>query len=325
MSMHRRLVRLFPAMVVGLLLAAGPAAAQWGVPDAYSGRDQVLRCESNDGRIRHCDADTRSGVRLLRQLSKADCREGQTWGVDRGGVWVREGCRAEFALGYGGSDVGSGYGAQVFRCESHDGRRKDCRADTRGGVELVRQLSKASCIRGQEWDVTRDGVWVSRGCRAEFRTLAGGYPGNAGDRVQMLRCESNDGRIRHCPVSTRGGVQLARQLSAAPCREGQSWGRDRNSIWVSRGCRADFEVGGRGNGWGWGRDDDGDRHGHGQGRLLRCESNDGRVQHCTAAGSRGAELVRQLSRAACVQGRSWGWDRGGVWVSEGCRGEFRTW
>ena len=38
----------------------------------------------------------------------------------------------------------------------------------------------------------------------------------------------------------------------------------------------------------------------------------------------GVQLVRQLSRAACIQGRSWGYGRNGIWVSDGCRAESRT-
>ena len=37
------------------------------------------------------------------------------------------------------------------------------------------------------------------------------------------------------------------------------------------------------------------------------------------------QLVRQLSSAACIEGRTWGQDARGVWVTDGCRGEFRSW
>ena len=38
--------------------------------------------------------------------------------------------------------------------------------------------------------------------------------------------------------------------------------------------------------------------------------------------SGGVQLIRTLSDSACVQGRTWGWDRSGVWVDRGCRAEF---
>lgn len=139
----------------------------------------------------------------------------------------------------------SGYGGQggPFRCESRDERTQRCPADTRGGVRLVRQLSSTSCIQGQTWGYDRGGIWVSRGCRAEFVTGQGGGghrpdPGPG----QIVRCESRDGRQRRCNVSIQHQATLVRQLSNSPCIRGTSWGWDRNGIWVGSGCRADFSV-----------------------------------------------------------------------------------
>ena len=58
----------------------------------------TVACSSEDGRRRFCDADTRNGVRLLRQIS-GDCRLNETWGFDNRGIWVDRGCRAEFQVG----------------------------------------------------------------------------------------------------------------------------------------------------------------------------------------------------------------------------------
>lgn len=64
--------------------------------------------------------------------------------------------------------------------------------------------------------------------------------------------------------------------------------------------------------------------GYNSGSTVRCESNDNRSRRCAADTRGGVMLSRQLSRTACVQGRSWGWDNGGIWVSHGCRAEFVT-
>jgi len=231
------------------------AVAGWATPDAaaQSGRynESFVRCDSTDGRLRQCPMDTRGGVRLVRQRSKTACIEGQSWGVDRNGVWVAQGCRADFSPGYDGGYSGD-YGDRVLRCESRDSRSRHCPADTRGGVELTRQLSRSACVRGQSWDWDDSGVWVSGGCRGEFRMLSGHDAIGPDRRAQIVRCESKNGRPRLCPVDTRGGVRLVRQLSRTPCTEGHSWGRDRDGIWVERGCRADFEVGyRRDGGWRW--------------------------------------------------------------------------
>ena len=235
-------------LAIGLIgLCAAPASlAQYAGPAAIAA--QTLRCESRDGRERHCPADTRGGVRMTRQLSRGACEEGRSWGVDRAGVWVGQGCRAEFEVGRGGSDHGDPYGAgRVVRCESDSGRSNLCEMDTRRGVELVRQLSRSACIRERNWGWNDQGVWVSGGCRADFRGRGGvgRVDGPAVADTRSVRCESIDGRQRHCQVDTRGGVRLVRQMSRTACIEGSNWGIDRRGVWVQGGCRADFEAGDR--------------------------------------------------------------------------------
>lgn len=62
--------------------------------------------------------------------------------------------------------------------------------------------------------------------------------------------------------------------------------------------------------------------GYGQ-QTITCGSPQHRLARCNVPGYwRGARLVRQTSNASCVQGRSWGYDRGSVWVDNGCAGVF---
>ena len=240
-------------------------------------------------------------------------------------------------------DYGYGYGDRggIVRCESSDGRWRQCPVDTRGGVDLVRQLSNASCIRGRNWGDDARGIWVNDGCRGEFRVGDGGYGYDDGyrggwrDGGRAFRCESAHGRGRQCAVDVRGRVQLVRQLSDAACIEGRTWGQDGRGVWVDDGCRAEFQVAaGRSGNWSRWRGRDrrygygdgyGDGYGGGDGQSLRCESNDGRGRRCGADIRRGAQMQRQLSASPCIEGRSWGWDRGGVWVDHGCRADFAVW
>jgi hypothetical protein len=60
--------------------------------------DQQVRCESEKNRYHHCRIDTHGFVRLTRQLSHAECIQGRTWDYDRSGIWVDDGCRAEFIV-----------------------------------------------------------------------------------------------------------------------------------------------------------------------------------------------------------------------------------
>lgn len=58
----------------------------------------VMSCFSDTGRRTVCGANTRGGVRIVRQLSQVPCDYGYTWGYDRRGIWVDRGCRAEFEV-----------------------------------------------------------------------------------------------------------------------------------------------------------------------------------------------------------------------------------
>ncbi|MBK6797386.1 MAG: DUF3011 domain-containing protein [Acidobacteria bacterium] len=146
---------------------------------------------------------------------------------------------------------------------------------------------------------------------------------------QELYCASDNGRRNYCNVNTRGGVQMVRQRSDAACIQGRTWGFDRRRIWVDRGCRADFIVGNRDDG----RDRGGNRGpyrddvGGGRGNNVQtfyCESGDMKRHWCSEGIGGTVRLVRQRSDAACIQGRTWGRDRAGVWVDRGCRADFEV-
>jgi hypothetical protein len=141
-----------------------------------------MTCASDDGRRHFCPVNTSGGVRLVNQRSQSACKQGYSWGYDRKGVWVDRGCRADFFVpaeqrGGGGPGYGPGpgrppYNAPTINCSSNNGKRNYCSADTSRGVTLVRQISGSACIQGNTWGYDRRGVWVDRGCRADFR-LAG--------------------------------------------------------------------------------------------------------------------------------------------------------
>jgi len=126
----------------------------------------MLRCESGGGR-NLCAADTHYGVQLVHQLSKSGCIEGKSWGYNNKGIWVNHGCRADFVLSgpaYSASSVNS----DVITCESVNNTRHRCSTDTHLGVQLFRTLSSNACEFGRSWGYDNKGIWVDRGCRAEF-------------------------------------------------------------------------------------------------------------------------------------------------------------
>jgi len=166
--------RLCLFVVVLLLLSGSKLSAQSGTTER-NGRQ--LTCASDDGNRHYCAADTRYGVRLVNQRSGSPCRQGYSWGYDRRGIWVDRGCRADFIVTVPRPVPGPGYGpgyppppppGAILTCSSENGGRQYCPADTRRGVRLVRQRSGSPCQQGYSWGYDKRGIWVDRGCRADF-------------------------------------------------------------------------------------------------------------------------------------------------------------
>ena len=96
MSSLRRPVALCLAVALVIPALPAPAAAD----------ERTIRCESRNGRYRFCPADTDNRVRIERQFSNTRCDLWRNWGYDNRGVWVDDGCRAEFKVGKGGLSGG---------------------------------------------------------------------------------------------------------------------------------------------------------------------------------------------------------------------------
>ena len=145
---------------------------------------------------------------------------------------------------------------QTIVCESANHRHQFCRADTRGGVTLQRQLSSSPCRENRSWGYNERGIWVDEGCRAEFRIGGRGGAGNWRDdddddrgrgrddrrRAQRITCSANGDGYRLCPANVRNDVILIQQFSRAPCRFDRTWGFNQRGVWVDEGCRAEFEI-----------------------------------------------------------------------------------
>jgi hypothetical protein len=228
----------------------GRRAEGYGYGWGYVGSDYIV-CASEDYRRSLCAAPTARGVRLVNQISEAPCVRGRTWWRDARGIVVTDGCAGEFQIGYRGDDyewapaVGGvdPYRPGTLTCRSNDGRRRYCQADIGdGAAQMVRQLSRAPCVYGRNWAYDHRGVWVADGCQAEFQVGYTTVAMNVGADSRWVRCESRDFRETSCAAPGHRGVTLVRQVSKSPCVKGDTWDFDRNRIWVTEGCAADFEV-----------------------------------------------------------------------------------
>ncbi len=149
---------------------------------------------------------------------------------------------ASLALLFSGFAVAAS-AQQVVKCESNNGGRNYCGQFNPNQVTMDRQISGSPCVRGSTWGVDGRGLWVDRGCRANFLiSRGGGSPGGVYPVPQTVKCESNNGGRNYCGQFNPNQVTMDRQISGSPCVRGSTWGVDNRGLWVDRGCRAAFIV-----------------------------------------------------------------------------------
>jgi hypothetical protein len=203
----------------------------------------TIRCSSDNGKRNWCNIGNARDAQLVRQVSGSPCVRGSTWGIDQRGLWVDNGCRADFAIGGGGGyyPPQPGPGQGTIRCSSDNGKRNWCNIGNARDARLINQVSGSPCVRGSTWGVDNRGLWVDNGCRADF-AIGGSYGPPPPPQQQLVTCSSNNGKRNWCDIGNSRDVQLLRQISGSPCVRGSTWGIDQRGLWVDNGCRADFRV-----------------------------------------------------------------------------------
>ena len=281
-----------------------------------------LTCESRRTDREECRIPPGARIRLVRQISDNPCRPNDTYGQGPGYIWVAEGCRAEFEVtvpGYGGPG-GAGGGSTRLTCASPMNGRQECPLPAGTMAKFVGQASNMPCRLNDTYGFRPGYAWVQRGCQAIFEiTSRSEQGGNNGSYTTRLTCESQTAARQQCPIAGATSIRLVRQMSTNPCRLNQSFGIGFGYVWVSSGCRGEFEVtvGGPTSptypGPGSGLPD-----------RVTCESNNGQRNECRIRNGAQVQLIKQLSSASCVRNSSWGTGYGVIWVDRGCRGEFEV-
>lgn len=215
-----------------------------------------------------------------------------------------------FVLGCVLASGGAVAQSSTVTCESVDGHEKFCPANTRNGVVLTSQLSKSACRQGQSWGYDDRGIWTSNGCRARFTVGSNSY--DSWDSGNERSAKSGDNHA----AAAAAAVALLAVGAVAVHEKQQDDRRERERDQNYRGGSSydyrpqpDYRYP--------------SDYGRGNSQTVRCESQDGRQRFCPAdVGRSRVELTRQLSRGECRFARNWGYDRRGIWVNGGCRGEF---
>lgn len=141
------------------------------VPPVTGG--EVVHCESRDYQHHFCPSGARIvSASVARQISRTPCVLGRSWGWRGNGIWVSEGCEAEFRIATDYRPPPNAPGPGVTVCESHEYRYNFCATGPIRGVQLVEQRSQAPCVQDRTWGWRHDGIWVDNGCEGVFRVRA---------------------------------------------------------------------------------------------------------------------------------------------------------
>lgn len=132
-------------------------------------------------------------------------------------------------------------------------------------------------------------------------------------RTSFLVCESIGHNYKRCysnePIRR---AHVEQQLSSSDCHEGDSWGFDRDFIWVDDGCRARFRIDSQSE--------------EVVTREMTCESwGNHSDNRCYVNGDISSiVLLDEYSHYACDFGHTWAWTQDYLRVTNGCSGLFRV-
>ena len=207
---------------------------------------QTVTCGGREDREYRCPADTRNGVTLVQETGSARCIRGYSWDYEASEVWVDHQCAAVFALTsrapIAWQEERVPAGAYLISCAAGT-ETEYCVQAPQVSAELVRKTGDARCVEGKSWDVDERGLWLAKGCEADFlvrqRTVTSQ---NALATRRLIECSSHAGQRNFCAADVRGGAELRAVLSHTPCQAGESWGSNDGGVWVDHGCHGLFEV-----------------------------------------------------------------------------------
>lgn len=131
-----------------------------------------------------------------------------------------------------------------------------------------------------------------------------------------VTCESKEARRNECAIPTNSRARLVRTMSTNPCIENRSWGTTEQVLWVTAGCRGEFEI--------TARPTTGPGYGGSSTRRITCGSPVGNQVECKTSGyATSVRIVRDLS-GRCRQSSNWGYTDSFIWTNGGCRAEFEV-
>ena len=225
--------------------------------------NNIISCSSDDGQLHSCRVNTDQPIHFVRQRSDAQCVEGESYGINRGGVWVTNGCRADFAVGDNYSADNNGYYNQQGtynngQYDRNNDRNRDGYRDQNGNWH-----SRHHRDHDNDRDNDRDnngnysqngpynnGQYDRRGTDNNGG-YNGGYVGAGQQHPSVYYGKYKDGKSTCSSQPGTGPIycQTDGALSNATitksngqCQRGQNWDINPDGLWVADGCAAEFQI-----------------------------------------------------------------------------------
>ncbi len=254
-------IRSLMGLIVLLVLTGAMAMAQNG---------NVITCSSSDGQLHSCRVNTDQPIQFLRQRSSAQCIQGETYGINRGGVWVTNGCSADFAVGDNNQTYNNGYynqqGAYNNGYDQDDQNnngaynRNDGYRDQNGNWH-----SRHHHDNDRDHDRNNNGYYSQNGTydngpynngtynqQGTYQgPYNGGYVGAGQQHPSVYYGKYDDGKTT-CSADpgtgpiycrTNGALSDATIIkSNGQCQRGQNWDINPDGLWVADGCSAQFRI-----------------------------------------------------------------------------------
>lgn len=132
------------------------------------------------------------------------------------------------------------------------------------------------------------------------------FPQQSGTPYTLV-CESKRQSRTDCPMKGPATVKLERQTGKTRCIQDRNWGVSNSTLWVDKGCKGRFKATPL-PAW--------------TAYTVTCESKKQNRVECPIKPNAVVRLHRQLSRANCRQGTSWGQGGDAIWVDKNCKAIF---
>ena len=225
---------LLPCLVLGIMVLLGSVAFA----------QNVFTCSSNDMGYHTCRVGPNNGIQFVRQRSDSACVPGRTYGIARDGVWVDNGCRADFEVVQNGYYDNGRYSRQgTWNDRDNDGDADD-------------QYRHDRHHRYRDYNGQYSGTYNTspyyNGTYNNGPYNQGGYV-SSGQPIQYLgkyddgksTCSSQPGQGQTFCQS--GGpfrdAYLIKQNGQNPCIRGRNWDVDPNhGLWIADGCSGQFKI-----------------------------------------------------------------------------------